>query len=58
MDQETRVKMLSKLLENPEHLTQEEKDKILNQLMHEIDNVKDPEVKKKLMNDTIIIKYE
>ena len=45
--------MLSKLLENPESLTQEEQEKVRNQLMHEIDNVKDPEVKSKLIKDML-----
>ena len=45
--------MLSKLLENPDNLTQKEREKILNQLMQEIDNVKDPEMKKKLITDML-----
>ncbi|UJR26661.1 hypothetical protein I4U23_007978 [Adineta vaga] len=53
LDQETRVKMLSKLLENPDSLTKEERDRVLNQLMNEIDNVKDPAMKKKLLNELV-----
>jgi hypothetical protein len=53
LDQETRVKLLAKLLENPDNLTEDEKDKVSSRLMHEIDNVKDPEIKKKLINDIV-----
>jgi DNA-directed RNA polymerase subunit F len=53
IDPEMRVKMLTKLLENTDSLTQDEKEKVYSQLMHEIDNVKDPEMKKKLINDML-----
>jgi chorismate mutase len=53
LDQATRVKMLAKLLENPDSLTKEEKEKVLNQLMHEIDNIKDPAMRKQLINDIL-----
>ena len=45
--------MLAKLLENSENLTQEEKEKITKQLMQEMENMKDPEMKKKLMSDML-----
>ena len=53
MDQETRVKMLSKLLENPSSLTKEEREKVLGQLMNEINSVTDPAVKKQLMDKLV-----
>jgi DNA-directed RNA polymerase subunit F len=53
MDQETRIKVLSKLLENPGSLTEEEKDKLRNQLMHEINNIDDPETRKNLITNML-----
>jgi hypothetical protein len=54
MDQATRVKLLSQLLENSDNLTGEQRDQVVNQLMHEIDNVKDPKMKQKLITDVLI----
>jgi Glu-tRNA(Gln) amidotransferase subunit E-like FAD-binding protein len=53
MAQDTRVKLLAKLLENPDDLTDEDKEKLFNQLINEIDHVKDPEIKKKLITDML-----
>ena len=45
--------MLTQLLDNSSALTQEEKEKVFKQLMQEIDSVKDPEMKKKLMSEML-----
>lgn len=53
MDQETRLKLLTQLLENPENLTEEQREQISHQLMQEINNVKDPKIKQKLLTDML-----
>ncbi len=53
MDQAVRVKLLTQVLEHPDHLTGEERDQVYNQLMYEIDNVQDSKVKQKLMIDML-----
>lgn len=53
MDQATRIRLLNELLQNPDNLTEEERGQVYDQLMHELDNVKDPKIKQQLMTDML-----
>lgn len=47
------MKMLSQLLDNPNGLTKEEREQVLAQMAAEVSNVKDPTMRKKLLNELV-----